>query len=136
MDSVAISANEPADTVQLTAEEQILFKPLDVYFVSGQTSILHTPEVDTFLVTAKRYLAKYANKQLLIIGHTDNTGTDESNQKLSELRAGKLKSLLAAQGIREVQMTTEGKGAKEPIASNNNEEGKAKNRRATIRLKE
>lgn len=135
MDSVATPASQPADTVQLTAEEQILFKPLDVYFISGQTGILHTPEVDTFLVTAKKYLTKYPDKQLLIIGHTDGDGSDEANQKLSEIRASKVKSLLATDGIKANQMTTEGKGEKEPIASNDTKEGKAKNRRATIRLK-
>ena len=135
IDSVATPASQSADTVQLTPEEQILFKPLDVYFVSGQTGILHTPEVDTFLVTAKRYLAKYPEKQLLITGHTDGDGAEEANQKLSEIRASKVKGLLTTEGISATQMATEGKGEKEPIASNETNEGKAKNRRATIRLK-
>ncbi|GAB3511565.1 hypothetical protein GCM10027442_21600 [Emticicia fontis] len=136
IDSVAAPASLPADTVQLTAEEQILFKPLDMYFVSGQTGIQHTPEVDTFLLTAKKYLAKYPDKQLLITGHTDGDGSDASNLKLSEIRADKVKSLLTKDGIRASQMAIEGKGEKEPIASNETNEGKAKNRRATIRLKE
>lgn len=135
-DSVAVSSNQPADTVPLTAEEQILFTPLDVYFVSGQTSILHAPDVDTFLITAKRYLTKYPEKQLLITGHTDSDGSDELNQGLSETRAGKVKELLVKDGIKTTQMVTEGKGEKEPIATNDTNEGKAKNRRATIRLKE
>ncbi|RYU95708.1 OmpA family protein [Emticicia agri] len=135
IDSVDTPASQSPDTVQLTPEEQILFKPLDVYFVSGQTGILHTPEVDTFLVTAKRYLAKYPEKQLLITGHTDGDGAEDANQKLSEIRATKVKSLLTTEGISATQMATEGKGEKEPIASNETNEGKAKNRRATIRLK-
>jgi OOP family OmpA-OmpF porin len=134
-DSSATPLNQPSDTVQLTTEEQILFKPLEVYFVPGQTGILHTPDVDTFLITAKRYLAKYPEKQLLITGHTDGDGADEANQKLSEIRADKVKSLLVTEGIKANQMTTEGKGEKEPIASNDTNEGRAKNRRATIRLK-
>lgn len=132
-DSTTISP--PVDTVQLTVEEQILFTPLDVYFVSGQSGILHTAAVDTFLVTAKRYLAKYPEKQLLITGHTDGDGAEEKNQVLSEARAEKVKSLLVTEGIKANQMSTEGKGEKEPIASNDTNEGKAKNRRATIRLK-
>ena len=135
MDSTAVPANQPADTLQLTPEEQILFKPLDVYFISGQTAIQHTADVDTFLMTAKRYLSKYPEKELLITGHTDSDGGDETNQRLSEIRANKVKSLLSAEGIKLTQMTIEGKGEKEPIASNDTDEGKAKNRRATIRLK-
>ncbi|MBA4849850.1 OmpA family protein [Emticicia sp. BO119] len=131
-DSIASPA---VDSAQMTAEEQILFKPLDVYFVSGQAGILHTPEVDTFLVTAKKYLNRNSEKQLLITGHTDSDGAEDSNQKLSEIRAGKVKDLLAKEGIRAGQMAIEGKGEKEPIASNTTDEGKAKNRRATIRLK-
>ncbi|MFD2521844.1 OmpA family protein [Emticicia soli] len=134
-DSTTITPPAVVDTVQLTVEEQILFTPLDVYFVSGQSGILHTAAVDTFLVTAKRYLAKYPEKQLLITGHTDNDGPDEKNQTLSEVRADKVKSLLVTEGIKANQMSTEGKGEKEPIASNDTNEGKAKNRRATIRLK-
>lgn len=130
------SITPPVDTVQRTAEEQILFKPLDVYFVSGQSGILHTAAVDTFLVTAKRYLAKYPEKQLLVTGHTDSDGTDDKNQKLSEIRANTVKGLLVTEGIKANQMTTEGRGEKEPVASNDTNEGKAKNRRATIRLKE
>lgn len=136
MDSLTTNANQPTDTVERTPEEQILFKPLDLYFVSGKSQILHTSEVDTFLNTARRYLGRYPDKQLLITGHTDNSGTDESNQKLSEVRATKVKELLTADGISAAQMITEGKGAKEPVASNDTAEGKAKNRRATIRLKE
>lgn len=132
-DSTTITS--PVDTVQLTVEEQILFTPLDVYFVSGQSGILHTAAVDTFLVTAKRYLAKYPEKQLLITGHTDGDGAEEKNQVLSEARAEKVKSLLVTEGIKANQMSTDGKGEKEPIASNDTNEGKAKNRRATIRLK-
>ena len=135
-DSTIVASSPQADTIQRTVEEQILFKALDVYFISGQSGILHTPEVDTFLVTAKRYLARYPEKQLLITGHTDGDGSEESNQKLSEIRADKVKSLLTTDGIKAAQMTTEGKGEKEPIASNETTEGKAKNRRATIRLKD
>lgn len=136
MDSIAVSENQPGDTSQLTPEEKILFKPLDVYFVSGQSQIVHTPAVDTFLNTARKYLAKYPDRQLLITGHTDGNGNEEANQKLSEIRADKVKSLLTTEGIKAAQMIIEGKGEKEPIASNDTKEGQTKNRRATIRLKE
>ncbi len=136
IDSTNILASKSADTVKLTQEEQILFKPIDVYFLSGQVSILHTPEVDTFLLTAKKYLSRYPQKQLLITGYTDSDGSDELNLRLSKIRANKVKGLLATDGVNSNQMITEGRGEKEPIASNDTNEGKSKNRRATIRLKE
>ena len=137
MDSVTVPPPPPpVDTTNYTPEEKILFKPLDVYFASGQSGINKTAEVDTFLVTAKKYFDKYPEKQLLITGHTDSDGSDELNQGLSISRANKLKNFLISDGIKANQMTTEGKGETEPIASNDNDEGKAKNRRATIRLKQ
>ncbi len=125
------------DTVKVvTAEEQILFTPLDLYFDVNQSGIKKTAEVDTFLSTAKKYLEKYPEKQLLVTGHTDSDGGDDFNQKLSERRASQTKAFLAKEGIKATQMTTEGNGEKNPVASNDTDDGKAKNRRSTVRLKE
>ncbi len=127
----------PIDTVKVvSAEEQILFTPLDVYFDVNQSGIKKTAEVDSFIATAKKYFGKYPDKQLLITGHSDSDGSDELNQKLSENRAAKTKSFLSKEGIKAEQIITEGKGEKEPAAANDTAEGKAKNRRSTVRLKE
>lgn len=128
----------PVDTTTkvVTAEEQILFTPLDVYFDVNQSGIKKTAEVETFLTTAKAYFEKYPDKQLLITGHADSDGSDELNQRLSENRAKQTKTFLLKEGIKAAQLVTEGKGEKEPAASNDTEEGKAQNRRSTIRLKE
>jgi outer membrane protein OmpA-like peptidoglycan-associated protein len=129
----------PVDTTTakvVTAEEQILFTPLDVYFDINQSGIKKTAEVETFLATAKKYFEKYPDKQLLITGHADSDGSDELNQRLSEIRANQTKTFLLKEGIKAAQLVTEGKGEKEPAASNDTEEGKAQNRRSTIRLKE
>ncbi|MFN3488161.1 MAG: OmpA family protein [Emticicia sp.] len=126
-----------ADTVKVvTPEEQILFTPLDVYFAVNQSGIKKTAEVETFIATAKSYFEKYPDKQLLITGHADSDGSDELNQRLSENRAKQTKSFLLKEGFKASQLTTEGKGEKEPIASNDTPEGKSQNRRSTIRLKE
>lgn len=135
--ATVIDTVKMADTVKVaTPEEQILFKPLDVYFAVNQSGIKKTAEVETFIATAKKYFEKYPDKQLLITGHTDSDGSDELNQRLSESRAKQTKVFLQKEGFKESQLSIEGKGEKEPMVSNDTEEGKSQNRRSTIRLKE
>ncbi|CAH0995439.1 Peptidoglycan-associated lipoprotein [Emticicia aquatica] len=125
-----------ADTIKkITPEEQIVFKPLDVYFAVNQSGIDKTAEVDSFLTIAKKYFEKYPDKQLLITGHTDSDGSEELNQRLSENRAKQTQSFLVKEGFKASQIVTEGKGENEPLAPNDTPEGKSKNRRSTIRLK-
>ena len=69
---------------------------------------------------------------LSIVGHTDNVGSDEYNQKLSEDRAEAVKSYLVKKGVGEISITAEGKGESEPIADNNTSEGRDKNRRVVF----
>ncbi|HET8858814.1 OmpA family protein [Marivirga sp.] len=67
--------------------------------------------------------------QLRVIGHTDNVGTEEANQKISEERAKGVQVYLESIGIAIERLNYEGKGATEPLVKNNNEENRAKNRR-------
>lgn len=62
-------------------------------------------------------------------GHTDNTGSAASNQKLSEQRSEAIVAKLVEMGIEESRLTSVGKGQNSPIADNNTDEGRAKNRR-------
>lgn len=72
----------------------------------------------------------------IIIGHADSTGPTEYNQKLSERRAEKVKSLLTDKGIRENRLSTRGEGEKMPIATNKTKEGRAANRRIEVDLRQ
>ena len=65
-------------------------------------------------------------------GHTDSTGTPESNQKLSEKRAKAIVDKLVELGIDPSRLTAVGKGQSAPIADHSTEEGKAKNRRVVF----
>ena len=65
-------------------------------------------------------------------GHTDSTGDPESNKTLSLDRAEAVKALLVAGGIDARRIDTAGWGQEKPIASNDTEDGKAKNRRTEL----
>lgn len=67
-------------------------------------------------------------------GHTDWTGSDAYNQRLSERRAAAVKHFLVQQGIPGNRVFTEGKGEKQPVATNHTREGRAKNRRVEVEL--
>lgn len=69
---------------------------------------------------------------ILVVGHTDNVGRAEYNLGLSDRRAASVKSYAVAQGLAPSRIKTQGKGASEPIASNETEEGRAQNRRVEI----
>lgn len=69
---------------------------------------------------------------ILIVGHTDATGSDAYNYTLSDRRAGSVKSYAAAQGISSSRLTTQGRGETEPIADNSTEPGRSKNRRVEV----
>lgn len=79
------------------------------------TSLKETPETD-----------------VTIYGHTDNTGSREINEKLSNSRAASVAEFLNSNGISPDRMTTEGKAFDEPIADNSTVEGRALNRRVEI----
>ena len=71
---------------------------------------------------------------IIAVGHTDNIGTVAYNQALSERRANAVKEYLVSKGIEKNRVYTEGKGLKNPIASNSTAEGRAKNRRTEIEV--
>ena len=78
---------------------------------------------------------KAINLEVIIaVGHTDATGTDAYNQKLSVARSEAVKAYLVSKGIEKNRVYTEGKGEKQPVADNKTKEGRAKNRRVEIEV--
>jgi OOP family OmpA-OmpF porin len=71
---------------------------------------------------------------VIAIGHTDSIGSDAYNQRLSVRRAESVKSYLVSKGVEPNRIYTEGKGEKQPVASNKTREGRAKNRRVEIEV--
>ena len=78
---------------------------------------------------------KAINLEVVIaIGHTDSIGSDAYNQKLSVRRAESVKAYLVSKGVEPNRIYTEGKGEKQPVASNKTAEGRQKNRRVEIEV--
>jgi outer membrane protein OmpA-like peptidoglycan-associated protein len=71
---------------------------------------------------------------ILIVGHTDNTGTEDHNMDLSIKRAESVRSFLVSSNVDGSRLTTQGKGETEPIADNNTVNGRTQNRRVEIAI--
>jgi outer membrane protein OmpA-like peptidoglycan-associated protein len=71
-----------------------------------------------------------------IVGHTDSTGSEAINNPLSVDRAQSVRDYLAGRGIAPARIETEGRGAREPVADNGSDAGRAQNRRVEIFLRE
>ena len=69
---------------------------------------------------------------ILIVGHTDDTGGDQLNMDLSVRRAESVKSFISGQNVSSYRLTTSGKGEGEPIADNTTVDGRSQNRRVEI----
>ena len=78
---------------------------------------------------------KNINLEVIIaVGHTDTTGADAYNQKLSVKRAEAVKAYLVSKGIEKNRVYTEGKGEAQPVADNKTRDGRSKNRRVEIEV--
>ncbi len=77
---------------------------------------------------------EYPDTNLLIVGHTDNVGSQNFNLPLSEKRAQSVVSYLVANGISSSRLTSKGAGLSEPIADNSTAAGRAQNRRVEIAI--
>ncbi len=98
-------------------------------FNKGSSEI--TPKArESFTKIAKTY--GQTSKKILIIGHTDDSGSSSLNQKLSEERAKNLGKIFAENGVKQDNIYFLGAGEMQPIADNNAEEGASKNRRVEI----
>lgn len=79
-------------------------------------------------------LRTYPETEVLIVGHTDNVGSAQYNQGLSERRAASARSFLISQGVRADRIRTQGMGLREPVASNETDAGRAQNRRVEVAI--
>ncbi|HEX8614761.1 MAG TPA: OmpA family protein [Telluria sp.] len=108
--------------------------PADVSFDTGRSDIKSNfrPVLERFAQT----LQENPSTTVTIIGHTDSTGGDAVNQPLSVDRAAQTRDYLAARGVSPNRIMIDGRGEREPIASNDDASGRARNRRVEIYVAE
>jgi outer membrane protein OmpA-like peptidoglycan-associated protein len=126
-----LEQNIPGATVQRIGEG------IAVTFESG---LLFDVDSDDIKGEARRNLdalaeslQKYPKSNLMIVGHTDATGSDSHNQGLSRRRAGAASSYLRSAGVSR-SIRTLGRGENEPIATNDTDEGRRLNRRVEVAI--
>lgn len=121
--------------VTQTPDNQLkLNVPGDLSFDTGRADIKANmrPILDQFA----NGLQNQPNTEVRIIGHTDSTGSDDLNNRLSLDRAQATKQYLVARGVNPNQVVVAGRGEHEPVADNTTDAGRARNRRVEIFLGE
>jgi outer membrane protein OmpA-like peptidoglycan-associated protein len=101
----------------------------NIFFKTGSSSLEPTSLPELKRIAS---IIKEKNVKVNILGHTDNIGSDAVNVALSLERANKIKQILINEGCNDADVITKGMGKSMPIASNNTEAGRAKNRRVDI----
>ena len=118
-------------TVTQTQDDQLkLDIPSDISFQTNRSDIQgnFAPILDRFA----EGLRNNPNAQIRIIGHTDSTGNDGINDPLSLSRAESTRNYLTARGINGSRIQVQGMGSRQPIATNDTSDGRARNRRVEI----
>jgi outer membrane protein OmpA-like peptidoglycan-associated protein len=127
-----IKQNIPGAVVERVGEG------LQVTFESGllfdyDSDVLRAAAKDN-LATLASSLDKYPGTNVVIVGHTDDKGTDSYNMTLSERRAAAASGYLASRGVTSVRLRAVGRGEIEPVAPNDSDAGRQKNRRVEVAI--
>jgi outer membrane protein OmpA-like peptidoglycan-associated protein len=129
-------AIEVKEDIVMPTYEQMKTEDLSVpvnnlFFAVNRTELLSESFPELLRVAG---IIKRNNIKVRIAGHTDNTGTPEHNQELSVKRAEAVKAFLIKKGVPDDLIETIGFGFTQPIAPNDTEEGKSKNRRVELKF--
>jgi K(+)-stimulated pyrophosphate-energized sodium pump len=111
-----------------TAPQTFVFDHLN--FETASTQL--TPDSQGTVTNLSQTLKTYPSAHVQLSGYADDTGTPDTNQKLSLDRANTVREMLVNDGIAADRIATNGYGQQRPIASNDTEEGKAENRRLEL----
>jgi outer membrane protein OmpA-like peptidoglycan-associated protein len=130
---VGVASNYGCPEIE-AAVKQIFEKALTgIQFSLGDESIM--PSSYPILDQIAKAMAENPDYILMIDGHTDNTGNPDDNMRLSENRADAVKAYLSGKGVQDDRMIAKGFGDTKPVASNDTEDGQAKNRRVEFIVK-
>ncbi len=120
-----VQVNRVGDQIKLVMPENITFATNSAQ-LSGAAS--------SSLTSVAEVLSTYTDTTITVGGYTDNTGNDSINIPLSQRRAQSVAGFLTARGVASNRMNAVGYGAANPVATNANAEGRAKNRRVEITI--
>ncbi|MEO8082152.1 MAG: OmpA family protein [Caldimonas sp.] len=121
--------------VSRTADNQLMLNvPNDISFDTGSYAV--RPELKHVLDQFADTLVGDPASRVSVVGHTDSTGSDQTNERLSVERAQSVRDYLAGRGVSPLRIETSGHGERDPIADNGTADGRARNRRVEIYLRE
>jgi len=121
---------------EILVEELKKFNKVSVNFAFNDATLkLSDTQKEMFAAVAK-FMEEYPNLKLHIVGHTCNIGTLQQNKYVGQKRADATKKELISRGVEASRITTESKAYLDPIAPNDTEENRAKNRRIEFSVKE
>lgn len=122
-----------ADLNPKQTDEGIVLTLGDVLFGFDESDL--KPSAKPTLNELARFLKQHSDTQTVINGYTDSVGSKAYNQRLSQARAQSVASALEQRGVDSDRLTTRGHGESNPIATNDTEEGRTKNRRVEFVIK-
>ena len=121
------------ETATVTVRPKVIDRlTLHVHFDFAKANIRRSDDAE--LQRGVRFLKKYPDAKISVVGFTDNIGSDAYNQRLSERRAQAVKDYLVAHGADAARIEASGRGKNDPVADNKTEKGRAKNRRVEIQV--
>jgi len=124
---VVADANSMANSIKESGKVAVY----GIYFDTGKATL--KPESETTLLEIAKLLKADTGLKLYVVGHTDNTGTFDANLKLSMDRAvAVVNTLVSKHSVNASNLKAFGDGPTAPVASNDNEAGKALNRRVEL----
>jgi len=123
----------PGADVAIEGDSVVVSFAGEVMFDSGSRNL--TPGALSRLDSVAATINRYADSVVLVKGHTDSTGAEDANLRLSEDRALMVKNQLVGEGVQPSRLTTLGFGESQPLVTNATPEGRAQNRRVEIELR-
>ncbi|MEM7548479.1 MAG: PorP/SprF family type IX secretion system membrane protein [Bacteroidota bacterium] len=138
------SQTEDKDTIEVVSLEQIeaekefelklkkVLEPVIIEFDFDETEVISRFEFR--LHNLLEFMTEYEEFDVMIMGHTDNSGSHEYNLRLGQKRANTVKKFLIENGISEDRIYTESKGESEPLNDNSTNEMRRRNRRVEVKV--
>jgi len=130
---VGPASNQGCPVIAKEVIEKINFAAKNVFFSTGSFKLL--PKSFKSLDEVVKLMKDDETLMIDIDGHTDAQGSDESNQVLSDNRAGAVKNYLVSKGVVETRLKSAGYGKTKPVADNKTAAGRAKNRRTEMTVR-